>query len=71
MDRAWSDLTGSIFTDPAHGVLVTAEEYLSGNVRDELAHAQTAVLGDPGLQGNVEALAAVQPVDAAGRPGTR
>jgi N12 class adenine-specific DNA methylase len=52
-----------VFDDPADGHLVTAATYLSGNVRAKLAAATEAAAGDPRWQGNVDALAAVQPDD--------
>jgi N12 class adenine-specific DNA methylase len=56
-----------VFSDPAHqdGQLVTAAEYLSGNVRIKLRAAQEAALEQPELRANVNALAAVVPTDIA------
>lgn len=45
------------------GVLVGADEYLSGNVRQKLARAEAAALTDPAFQANVEALRKVLPKD--------
>ena len=42
---------------------VTADEYLSGNVREKLKLAEAAVLTAPSLQVNVDALKAIQPKD--------
>ena len=42
---------------------VTADEYLSGNVRRKLRQAQRAAQQDPSLAANVEALTAAQPKD--------
>ena len=42
---------------------VTADEYLSGNVRRKLRQAQRAVQQDPSFAVNVEALTAAQPKD--------
>ena len=42
---------------------VTADEYLSGNVRKKLRQAQLAAQQDPSFAINVEALAAAQPKD--------
>ena len=42
---------------------VTADEYLSGNVRRKLRHAQRAAETDPSFAVNVEALTAAQPKD--------
>lgn len=53
---------GAAFRDPA-GHLVTAEEYLSGDVKSKLATARRAAVVDPEFRANVEALAAVQPAD--------
>lgn len=57
-------LDGYTFRDPGeNGKLVTKEEYLSGNVRFKLRQAQSASEFNPAYIPNVEALAAVQPVD--------
>ena len=42
---------------------VTADEYLSGNVREKLRQARAAVEGDPTYTTNVESLEKVQPKD--------
>ena len=42
---------------------VTADEYLSGNVRQKLRQAQRAAERDPAFSINVEALTAAQPKD--------
>lgn len=42
---------------------VTADEYLSGNVREKLREARAAAETDPALVHNVRALEAAQPVD--------
>lgn len=62
------DLSGLMFRVPGMGtagepVYQTAEEYLSGNVRQKLREARQAAALDPGYQVNVDALAAVQPKD--------
>lgn len=71
------DLKGIIFKDPATGPFdleaengthwaqgwQTADEYLSGNVREKLAAARTAVLQYPEFSINVERLEQVQPKD--------
>jgi N12 class adenine-specific DNA methylase/SAM-dependent methyltransferase len=49
-----------IWRDPPGGEWVTADEYLSGNVRAKLAAAQAA---GEGWEGNVAALEPVQPAD--------
>lgn len=62
-DHARAQLRELTFTDPATDSLVTAEEYLSGNVRAKLAQAEQALDDDPSLQRNVEALREVIPTD--------
>ncbi len=70
------DLKGVIFKDPNTGSFdidgeavdwykgwQTADEYLSGNVREKLADAKRAAETDPAFQVNVEALEQVQPTD--------
>ncbi len=52
-----------VWSDPDVGRLVTAPQYLSGNVRQKLARARQAAEADPAYQVNVAALQAVQPVD--------
>jgi N12 class adenine-specific DNA methylase len=57
-----AELRGAIFRDPAQGgAWVTAEEYLSGDVRLKLEQAQQAALLDPAYAENVDALRAAQP----------
>ena len=62
-------LRGVIFHDPTLGPLedhagwVTADEYLSGNVRQKLRQAETAAAENPAYQVNVDALRAAQPKD--------
>ena len=62
-------LRGVIFHDPTLGSLgdhagwVTADEYLSGNVRQKLRQAEAAAAENPSYQINVEALRAAQPKD--------
>ena len=63
-----AELTGVIFKDPANGSdplsgWQTADEYLSGNVRQKLRVAQRAAERDPAFAVNVEALKAAQPKD--------
>jgi hypothetical protein len=60
---ALAELDPHVFTDPASGTLVPAEEYLSGNVRTRLAAARDVASRDPALARNVTALEAVQPPD--------
>lgn len=57
------DLTGIIFKDPIDRSYLTAEEYLSGNVRDKLSIANNAADNDKQYLVNVEALSKVQPKD--------
>ena len=64
-----SELRGVIFHDPTLGNAedgmgwVTADEYLSGNVRQKLRQAEAAAAENPAYQVNVEALLAAQPKD--------
>ena len=46
-----------------HPIYVTADEYLSGNVRKKLRQAEQVAEANPQFRPNVEALKAVQPVD--------
>ena len=57
------ELNGVIFLDPVHGNWQTADEYLSGNVRQKLREAEKAAVDSPGYLPNVEALRAAQPKD--------
>ena len=70
------DLKGVIYKDPTTGAFdledggtnwskgwQTADEYLSGNVRQKLRTAQRAAERDPFFAGNVDALIAAQPKD--------
>lgn len=50
-----------VFEDPAGGLLVTTEEYLSGNVRAKLDRARRAAAEEPAYARNVKALEKVQP----------
>ena len=50
-----------IFRDPVSGGQVTADAYLSGNVRVKLREARAAADLDPEFERNVDALAKVQP----------
>lgn len=52
---------GLIYQDPAAGTYHTADEYLSGNVRDKLKQAEAAAAVDPRFERNVEELKKVQP----------
>jgi N12 class adenine-specific DNA methylase len=66
-DEARTDLEPLVYQDPATGTLVTAEDYLSGDVRAKLVTARAAAARDPGLARNVSALEGVQPAQL--RPG--
>lgn len=58
------ELQGVIFRLPeSPQQFVTADEYLSGNVRKKLREAQRAANNDPAYTPNVEALQAAQPKD--------
>ena len=65
--RITTELSGVIFKDPAADVddpeagWQTADEYLSGNVRDKLRMAQLAAESHPEFKVNVEALTKAQP----------
>ena len=62
-DELINELNGVIFLDPVHGEWQTADEYLSGNVRQKLREAEQAVQDSPGYLPNVEALRQAQPRD--------
>lgn len=58
------ELTGVIFRIPGtEAQYVTADEYLSGNVRQKLREAKTAAQSDAAFQPNVKAMEAAQPKD--------
>ena len=71
------DLAGVIFKDPESGDdpltgWQTADEYLSGRVREKLKTARRAAEHDPAYAVNVESLEKVQPKDlTAGEIGVR
>lgn len=50
-----------IYRNPATGMLETAEDYLTGNVRVKLMQAEAAQVDDPRMEKNVAALRAAQP----------
>ena len=58
-----ADLQGMIFKDPQKNEWQTADEYLSGNVRQKLREARRAAEEYPEFQANVDALIAAQPRD--------
>ena len=62
-DDLIDELNGVIFLDPVYGDWQTADEYLSGNVRQKLREAENAAVNSPGYLPNVEALRAAQPKD--------
>ena len=69
-ETLFSELTGVVFLNPAYTgendgreKYLTADEYLSGNVRQKWAVAQGKAEQDPQYQINAEALAQVQPTD--------
>ena len=68
-DSIITDLRGVIFKDPTADVTdpeagwQTADEYLSGNVRNKLRIAQLAVQTNPEFTPNLEALTKAQPRD--------
>ncbi|MFK4637136.1 helicase [Paenarthrobacter histidinolovorans] len=59
--EARTQLGTLVFDDPASGKLVTAPEYLSGDVRVKLDTARAAAATDPAWGVNVAALEEVQP----------
>ena len=56
-----AELSGVIFRIPGEERYATADEYLSGNVREKLREAEAAAKADPSFNINVEALKAAQP----------
>lgn len=54
------DLVGSIYKDPMKEIYVTADEYLSGNVREKLKIAKEFAKNDSEYEINVEALEKVK-----------
>lgn len=57
------DLVGVIFKEPLSEEWQTADEYLSGNVREKLSVAKMAAEKSPEYEVNVKALVAVMPKD--------
>ena len=60
-DTIKEELTGVIFQNPITDKWETADEYLSGNVRDKLETAKTYAENHPEYTVNVQALTQVQP----------
>ena len=67
-EQLYNDLKGVIFLNPMHNEenssipkYLTADEYLSGNVREKLHIANMKAVSHPEYAVNVEALTAVQP----------
>ncbi len=56
-----AELSGVIFRVPGEERYATADEYLSGNVREKLREAEAAAKADTSFNINVEALKAAQP----------
>ena len=56
-----AELSGVIFRVPGEKRYATADEYLSGNVREKLREAEAAAKDDVSFNINVEALKAAQP----------
>lgn len=59
------ELGDRVFENPLTSQFELAEEYLSGNVREKLEHAQFQAKTQPRFNRNVEALKKVQPKDLA------
>ena len=62
-DDLINELNGVIFLDPVYSNWQTADEYLSGDVRQKLREAENAAIDSPGYRPNVEALRTAQPKD--------
>jgi len=62
-DEILRELGELVFVDPKSGNVVTADEYLAGDVKTKLSEAQAAVRDDRTLERNVQALQAVIPAD--------
>jgi N12 class adenine-specific DNA methylase len=58
-----AELGDLIYLDPKSGTVVTADEYLSGDVKTKLEQALDAAKDKPELQRNVQALQGVIPAD--------
>src|SRR6185312_6825307 len=57
------ELAGHIYRDPVKKEWLTADQYLSGNVKSKLAAATAAAATSAEYLGNVDALKAIQPAD--------
>lgn len=62
-DEVAAELQGVIFRVPGTDHYITADEYLSGNVREKLREAEAAAESDQSYSVNVDALRAAQPHD--------
>ena len=61
IDTIKEELAGIIFQNPVTDKWETADEYLSGNVRDKLETAKVYAQNHPEYTVNVQALTQVQP----------
>lgn len=61
LDKITEELAGVIFKNPVTDKWETADEYLSGNVRDKLETAKVYAENHPEFNVNVQALTQVQP----------
>jgi N12 class adenine-specific DNA methylase len=62
-EQLQQELAGKIFRNPINRAWETADEYLSGNVRQKLKDAEFAAESNEEFAGNVAALKEVQPPD--------
>lgn len=62
-EKILSDLEGEIFKVPGEEKYVTADEYLSGNVREKLKIAEQYAINNEKYNINVKYLRKVQPID--------
>lgn len=58
-----TELGDLVYVDPKSDAMVTADEYLSGDVKTKLQQALEAAKDNPGLERNVQALQSVIPAD--------
>jgi N12 class adenine-specific DNA methylase/SAM-dependent methyltransferase len=61
LSEAETEIADRVYEDPESGNLVTAEEYLSGDIRAKLITAKAAAERDPRFQRHVADLTGVQP----------